>query len=125
MKTKTKKLIPLPRLLEKAQRVFNAWIRERDKDCGCITCNHGRVEHACHFYSAGHYSALRFNENNVHGGCLQCNYFKHGSGVDYRRRIENKIGLQKLQLLDSVATRNPVKKYTRFELEQIILKYSL
>lgn len=113
----------LPALLKKAQTVFNKWIRERDKDCGCITCNTGGVEHACHFYSAGHYSALRFNEDNVHGGCLRCNYFKHGSGVDYRRRIENKIGLQRLQLLDSVATRNPVKKWSRTELEIIIQMY--
>lgn len=111
--------------MAKAQRVFNCWIRNRDKDCGCITCNHGGIDHACHFYSAGHYSALRFNESNVHGGCLQCNYFKHGSTGDYRRRLENKIGLQKLQLLDSVATRNPVKRWSRFELEEMIKTYSL
>lgn len=122
---KTKKIISLPKLIQKAQKCFNAFIRERDKDCGCITCNSGSIEHACHFYSAGHYSALRFNENNCHGGCLRCNYFKHGATGDYRRRLENKIGLQKLQLLDSVATRNPIKRWSRLELEEIIKTYKI
>jgi len=106
-----------------AIKTFNKWIRERDKDKGCVTCKSWRIDHACHFYSAGHFSALMFNEDNVHGGCLQCNYFKHGSTGDYRRRIEHRIGLQRLQLLDSVATRNPVKKWSSIELEFIINHY--
>ncbi len=31
------KLTPLPKLLKKAQDKFNAHIRERDKDLGCIS----------------------------------------------------------------------------------------
>ncbi len=112
-------------LLRKAVESFNAWIRNRDQDRECITCNSHRIDHACHFYSAGHHSALKFNTDNVHGGCLQCNYFKHGSTGDYRRRLEQRIGLQRLQLLDSVATRNPVKKWSRTELEWIIQNYKL
>jgi hypothetical protein len=75
MQPKPKKQISLPNLLKKAQTVFNAYIRLRDKDNGCISCNTGSVEQASHFYSAGQFTALRFNENNVHGSCLRCNYF--------------------------------------------------
>lgn len=123
--TKPKKLISLPKLLAKAQRIFNAWIRNRDKDACCITCGRYQIEHACHFYPAGTYPALRFNEDNCHGGCLQDNYFKHGDLSNYRRHLEKRIGPDRLALLDSIATRNRFKKWTRFELEIIIEQYSL
>ncbi len=123
MASVTKKQLSYKSLLAKAIRIFNAFIRERDRDKGCITCGAYKIEHACHFYSAGFYSALRFNEDNVHGGCLQCNYFKHGSGNEYRRNIALRIGKDRLSLLDSVATRNGVKKWQRFELELICIQY--
>ena len=125
MSAKIKKQIPLPNLLKKAQTVFNKFIRERDKDKPCITCGRYKIEHACHFYSAGHYSALRFTEDNVHGGCLQCNYFKHGAGNEYRRQLEKRIGSERIALLDAVATRSRIKKWSRLELEIIIQQYSL
>jgi len=118
-----KKPLPLPKLMQKAQRIFNSYIRKRDQDKPCITCGKYKIEHACHFYSAGHYSALRFNEDNVHGGCLQCNYFKHVSGNEYRRNLAKRIGDQRVLLLDATATRQRVKKWQRFELEEIIKQY--
>lgn len=116
-------IVPIPKLIEKAQRAFNTYIRKRDSGKPCITCGKYKIEHACHFYSAGHYSALRFNEDNVHGGCLQCNYFKHGAGNEYRRNLAIRIGEQRILLLDAVATRQRVKKWERIELMQIISEY--
>jgi hypothetical protein len=118
-----KKQISYPNLLKKAQTTFNAFIRMRDADKGCITCGKYKIEHACHFYAAGHYTGLRFNEDNVHGGCLQCNYFKHGAGNEYRRNIEQRIGKERLLLLDATATRERFKKWSRLELELLISIY--
>lgn len=118
-----KKQISLPKLLQKAQRVFNNFVRERDKDRGCISCTSGRVEQASHFYSCGQFSALRFNENNVHGSCLRCNYFLSGNLNEYRVRLIKKIGEQKVLLLDATARNNRVKKWSRLELEIIIKEY--
>lgn len=119
-----KKQTSLPKLLAKAQKVFNSFIRNRDKDKCCITCGKYKIEHACHFYSAGQYSALRFNTDNVHGGCLACNYYKHGQLHFYRDHLEKRIGKDKLMLLDSTATRNRVKRWSRIELELLINIYS-
>jgi len=119
-----KKQITLPGLIKKAQKVFNAFIRERDKDRSCITCGKYKIEHACHFYSAGQYPALRFNTDNVHGGCLSCNYFKHGELHFYRDHLEKRIGKDRLALLDSTATRNRVRKWSRVDLGLIISIYS-
>lgn len=121
---KTTKLTPLPKLLKKTQIVFNKWIRERDKEKGCISCG-GEVSEAGHYYSQGHHSSLRFNEVNTNGQCTRCNCFLHGNLIHYRNGLMSRYEKQKLDLLDSVATRNPVKRWTRFELDEIINKYKL
>lgn len=112
----------LPKLLKKAQISFNAFIRERDQLLGCISCG-SEVTQAGHYYSQGHHSSLRFNEVNTNGQCTRCNCFLHGNLIHYRNGLISRYKKEKIDLLDSVATRNPVKKWSRFELEEIIKKY--
>jgi len=116
------KVIPLPKLLKKAQIVFNRWIVRRDKYRGCISCG-GQVNQAGHYYSQGHHSALRFSEVNTNGQDSRCNLFLHGNLIHYRNGLLSRYTKQDIDLLDSVGTRNPMKKWTRFELEEIIKKY--
>lgn len=115
-----KTIIKLSTLLKKAQDIFNRYIRMRDADKQCISCDKCIIENASHFYNAGQYSALRFNENNVHGSCVQCNKFKHGNLSEYRVRLIKRIGEQKVLLLDISARTNRVKKWSRSELMAII-----
>ncbi len=114
----------LPKLLRKAQDIFNAWIRARDKDRGCISCG-GSVDHAGHYYAAGHYTALRFNEVNVNGQCVSCNNFKHGNLINYRKGLVKKYSEEKVLMLENAADLRKVKKYSRFELEAIINTYKI
>jgi len=118
-----KKVIPLPKLLKKAQIVFNRWIRERDKDKGCISCG-SKVTEAGHYYSQGHHSALRFNEVNTNGQCTRCNCFLHGNLINYRNGLLKRYSEVEIILLDSIGTRNPLRKYQRHELEFIIKHYA-
>lgn len=120
---KTKKLIPLPRLLKNAQEVFNRHIRLRDQNLGCISCG-GEVNHAGHYHSQGANSALRFNEMNTNGQCVSCNTYKHGNLIHYRQGLVKRYGEQKVKELELSAQLNRVKKWSRTELEWIILTYS-
>jgi hypothetical protein len=117
-------VLSLPALLKKCQIVFNRWIRNRDRDKGCISCG-AEVTEAGHYYSQGHHSALRFNEVNTNGQCQKCNRFLSGNLIHYRFGILKRHGQQKLDLLDSVGTRNKAYKFSRAELEQIILQYQI
>jgi len=117
------KVIPLPKLLKKAQIVFNRYIRFRDQNKGCISCGAG-VSEAGHYYSQGHHSALRFNEINTNGQCTRCNCFLHGNLINYRNGLLSRYSKQEIDLLDSVGTRSPLKKWSRFELEEIINRYA-
>lgn len=114
----------IAQLIKLATLYFNKFIRERDKDKGCVSCG-AKVEHAGHFYSGGHYSALRFNENNVHGQCLRCNNFLHGNLNEYRKRITQRIGLSGLKELDDISAyfQKNTFKWDRIRLIEIIEKY--
>lgn len=111
----------MSRLKELAREAFNGYIRERDKHLGCISCGTGPVENAGHYYSDGHYSALRYNETNVNGQCIKCNKFLSGNLIHYRNGLINKYGEAKVLLLDSASRGS--KRYTRVELEAIITFY--
>lgn len=116
----SKKLESIPKLTKKAQDVFNRWIRNRDKDKGCVSCGSG-IDHAGHYLSAGHHGHLRFNEMNVQGQCLRCNNFLHGNLINYRQGLVKRYGENKVLMLESQA--HSTKKWSRFELEAIINEY--
>ena len=97
------------------QVIFNKYIRLRDKDKGCISCNKpliGKYD-AGHFYSTGSYPELRFNEMNVHGQCVYCNRHLHGNLLEYRIRLIKRIGLEAVEILEQD---NQPKKYSIPEL---------
>jgi len=113
-------------LKDKLVKLFHKFIRERDKDKPCISCGQYTTLQAGHFYSGGHYSALRFDEDNVHGQCLRCNYFLSGNLNNYRINLEKKIGTERLKQLDmkaSIYIRTRTFKWDRFSLIEKIEKY--
>lgn len=115
---------PLNKLKARAREKFNAFIRERDKDKGCITCG-GRVEHACHFYPANIYSWLEFDEINTNGGCRECNFYKHPVAFeDHAEAIRVRHGIQECHDLyqRSIQERTHEKRDRQFYLD-IIKKY--
>lgn len=114
----------LPSLIKKAVTCFHAYIRQRDEGKPCVSCGFYHNLEAGHFYSAGKYAALRFDERNVHGQCKSCNYFKAGDLLNYRKHIVGRIGAEELKKIDDIAriTLNGYK-INRFNLIEIIEKY--
>lgn len=114
------------RLKKKAIQVFNSWVRARDKENGCISCG-GNVDHAGHYYSAGHYDALRFNEDNCHGQCISCNFHKSGNLIKYGINLEKKIGKERIEKLHFLSdqSKKTLNKQNRIFYIEIIKNYSL
>ena len=106
------------------QRVFNTFIRMRDKDLPCISCStRAGVQYAAgHFYSVGSYPNLRFNEDNVHKQCNRyCNKELSGNLLAYREQLVNRIGITRLSQLDAIK-HTPVH-YTITEIKDLIALY--
>lgn len=89
--------------LREAQAVFNAYVRERDREQPCISCGrfHAGSYDAGHYRSVGAQPALRFNETNVHKQCVPCNQHRGGNIVEYRIRLIDKIGRVSVEWLES------------------------
>lgn len=108
-----------------ARKSFQKWIRMRDSDKPCISCNTTSAElyDGGHFYKAEVYSGLIFNEDNCHKQCRKCNRFMNGNELNYRKGLINRYGIDFVVNLDNICDKNRVKKYTKEELITIKKQY--
>jgi hypothetical protein len=117
-----KALMTKTELLKIAQAAFNRYIRLRDAALPCISC--GRYHKGS--YDAGHYRgvgacpALRFEPLNCHRQCVPCNQHKSGNVIEYRLRLIQKIGEEKVGWLEGP---HDPKHYGREEIIDITKKY--
>lgn len=85
-----------------AKTACHAYIRERDKYKGCISCGaqlDGTKFDAGHLIESGNYPFLRYNENNIFGQCVHCNQHKGGNEAMAREGAEKRIGKDAVQWL--------------------------
>ena len=109
--------------LKEAQRAFNAFIRERDRQAGhaCISSGRaldwsGNQVDAGHYRSTGAAPHLRFHEDNAHAQSKHDNQWLSGNAVDYRIRLIERIGLERVEALEADQS-SP--KWTAEDLRQI------
>jgi len=95
-------LLTQPDYLKLCQKVFNEFIRLRDKDLPCVSCGTSKCEefHAGH-YIASTYQFLRFEEFNVWKQCSKCNTHLRGNLIPYRIELIKRIGLGKVEQLEN------------------------
>lgn len=111
--------------LNDLQKIFNKYIRLRDKDKPCISCGCSLVGKydAGHYFSVGAYPNIRFNEDNVHGQCVACNQHKHGNTIEYSLSLPMRIGIERYETLLQI--RNEPLKLTIEEIKEKIKYYKL
>lgn len=109
--------------LKELQKIFNKYIRLRDKNELCISCQKTivGVKHASHYLSAGGHSMVRFNEDNVWVSCYKCNVMLSGNQIEYRKALISKIGKERVEWLENNG--NLEKKWTKEELQNLITLY--
>ena len=124
-KTKAKAkqdLMTLSDYLKLAQQVFNKYIRLRDNDQVCISCQKKPLkENAGHFFNANNHWNVRFDERNVHLQCEHCNTYLSGNLIEYQRNLIHKIGIESYHELEADARKT--RKFTKDELKEIIQEY--
>lgn len=106
--------------IKEAQVAFNAFCRLRDQLAGhpCISSGRpldwsGNAVDAGHYRSVGSAPHLRFDEDNCHAQSKHDNQWKSGNAVDYRLGLIARIGLSRVEALES---NNEVRKWTTDEL---------
>lgn len=113
MKERAEKIKTRSEHLAELQDAVNAYVRLRDINDPCISCDKPATWrgqwHASHFKSVGHAPALRFNLLNIHKACSVCNKWKSGNYAGYKPRLEKKIGKEMVDWLEGPAGNEPLK----------------
>ena len=96
---------------KEAQSAFNRYIMIRDEGKECVSCGNpligksnyltGSAIDASHYRSRGAASHLKFNTFNVHSACTRCNRQLSGNAVEYRIRLIDRIGLERVERLEA------------------------
>ena len=60
---------------------------------------------ASHYYpkEVKQYRAVRFDLDNIHGGCIRCNKYLSGNLIPYRENLIKKIGLERFERLEKLS----------------------
>lgn len=88
--------------MKEAQAAFNAFVRIRDHNLPCISCqrHHQGQYHAGHYRTTKAASQLRFNLFNVHKQCSVCNNHLSGAITEYRINLCKKIGVERVEWIE-------------------------
>jgi Bacteriophage Lambda NinG protein len=124
LKEKVKKLSEYE---AEAKRVFQHFIRLRDAWLPCISCNDPKPKDWCggHYFAAGNYSGLIFDETNCHGQCnTNCNMYLGGNLIEYRHGLIRRYGIDYVNELEAKKDIGRNYKYTKFELIEIKNTYT-
>lgn len=117
-KQKKQAVLSLSDLKKSVQREVNAYVRLRDENEPCISCQRFVTQKdAGHYLAQGSTGILRYDLDNLSGQCVSCNRFKHGNLIEYRINLVKKIGLPMVERLENM--RHETKKWTREELLQL------
>jgi len=108
--------------MKEAQVAFNAFIRERDKDKPCISCQRTEAVqwHAGHYRTTKAAPELRFDEFNVHKQCSQCNDYLSGNIPMYRANL---VRIHGVEYVDYLEGKHEPKHYTIDDLKEIKALY--
>lgn len=115
--------------LREAQAAVNEYVRLRDAHLPCISCDStpndndlmtGSRWDAGHYRSVGACPELRFEPLNIHRQCVKCNRNLSGNAVEYRIRLVQRIGAEKVAWLEGL---HPACKYTVEEIKAIKAEY--
>ncbi|UHG95801.1 recombination protein NinG [Pseudomonas sp. 7-41] len=115
--------------LREAQAAVNEYVRLRDARLPCISCDStpndndlmtGSRWDAGHYRSVGACPELRFEPLNIHRQCVKCNRNLSGNAVEYRIRLVQRIGAEKVAWIEGP---HETRKYTVEEIKAIKAKY--
>ena len=125
-----RKPVSIPKLKAKALALFAQVVKNEAYQSGemnCFTCG-AYLELGTsncqlgHYLSRGAYPGLTFHPDNSRLQCFRCNCHLHGNLVEFRERLINEIGLERVEKLE--ASRHEQKKWSRAELHEMIWAYN-
>jgi len=125
-----KKPPTLPKLKKKALDLYSELVKIKAHNEGklrCYTCDHELTLKTCncqlgHYLSRGAYPGLTFHSDNSRPQCYRCNVHLHGNTIEFRERLINEIGYNKVTELE--LRRHTQVKWGRSDLLEMITSFT-
>lgn len=91
--------------LSETKSLVHLFVKLRDLGKPCICClkPYNVTFQASHFFKAELYETLRFNLDNIHSGCPQCNIGLDGNLTEYAKNLPVRIGIERFEQLKSLS----------------------
>ncbi len=124
-----KKPVSIPKLKTKALNLYSELVKLRafkEDKLFCYTCgsplqlNTSNAQLG-HYLSRGAYPGLTFHPDNSRCQCYRCNCHLHGNTIEFRERLINEIGIERVEALES--SRHVQVKWGRTDFHDLIDKY--
>ena len=108
-------------LIQEARKPFQKFIRLRDINRSCISCNDVNAEiwQGGHCFKAEIFTGLIFDEANVHKQCKKCNTYLGGNEASYLKGLLKRYGEAYVMRLTDKANASRQYKFSRDELYEI------
>lgn len=121
-KKEKEKLLTKTDYVKQLQVLVNRFVRLRDKDKPCISCNKPLKSKfdAGHYRSVGGSPELRFDEKNINAQCVSCNQHLHGNLINYRIGLIRRFGIKHVDYLEQ---NHKAKHYSIEEIKDLKIKY--
>ena len=124
LRERKKNMETIQQMAQRVQKVVNLYVRMRDSGKKCISCDKilkGKFD-AGHYYNSNNHWNVRMNAHlNIFGQCVTCNRHRHGSLIEMRKGLLERIGQIGLDHLDSIA--HETRKFDKIELQEIMNIY--
>lgn len=120
--------LPHSVLMTIAKGECHEYVRLRDKDLGCISCDtpadaKGVVWQAGHLFNANQFSGTELDARCVNRQCETCNCRKDGNYDGYVTGFKKRFGSLEFEMFYAFAHSVRSMKYSRPELIEFIQKY--
>ena len=120
----------IPKLKAKALSLYSELVKLKaahDEKLICYTCDYALKLYTSncqlgHYLSRGAYPGLTFHPNNSRVQCYRCNVHLHGNTIEFRERLINELGYNKVTELE--LRRHTQVKWSRTDLLEMIEKFS-
>ena len=109
-------------LIIELQKIFNEYVRRRDKGLPCISCDAPYFTDCGHLFKKSTRPAMRFNPRAAHGQCRECNSLPDGNYEAMCMGIADRYGAEYLTevIQEANNSRKTDHKWSRSELEDMI-----
>jgi hypothetical protein len=105
-----------PKALKKADIASALYVRTRDEGKPCISCGSTGRKLQCGHFIPRAYMIFRYDERNINGQCMHCNYTLEGNHDNYGKALAKLYGQEFVDYME-----REKHKHRKYNVNELLL----